>query len=94
MMMFELSCPEDIEKLNRITGSRGILFDTDLFGSPYATVDMALFSSVQEVTARPRKISEELKAKAIEMKKGGATVRQIAKTLNLSIGSVSSITRK
>ena len=46
------------------------------------------------ILGAPRKLSKEKKEKAIHLRKEGLTLRQIAKKLNLSLGSISTLLRQ
>jgi len=91
----EICSENDIDELNRIAEGTGIRFHLDLLGRPYAIVDTRARAADRSRHRHGRtcKICKATRERAIEMKRNGATVRQIARELFISTGSVSKITR-
>ena len=91
---FDLIDSNDCAELNRILNKYGIHFEHDLFNNPYVIIDFKALRSLSSAGGRPPKISDDIRNKAVKMKFEGCSVRTISKELGISIGAVSTITKK
>ena len=84
--------PCDYIELNNHLNEYGIYFEFDLFNQVYLYLDTNKLGKLTFRRGRPPKISENTRKAALQMKEDGLSVRQIAKNLSISVGSVSGIT--
>ncbi len=90
---YDLDDSAECLELNRLLNRYGVHIEHDLFDHPYILIDMKTLCSLSNIGGRPKKLSDEQRRKAIQLKSQGNTVRQISSKLGISIGSVSAITR-
>jgi hypothetical protein len=89
--IYELENPDDVSRMNKLLNQYGIHFEYNLLNQLYVIVDKRMLQRNSQATAKPRKITKETRIEVLRMRAEGATVRQIAEKLSISIGSVSNI---
>ena len=90
---YDLNSKEEVSELNSLLNTYGIHLEMDLFEHVYMIIDHNLLRQSHSQSGRPQAITPEVIEKARSLKQAGKSVRQIAKELSISIGSVSKITR-
>ena len=90
---YDLNSKEEVSELNSLLNTYGIHLEMDLFEHVYMIIDHNLLLQSHSQSGRPQAITPEVIEKARSLKQAGKSVRQIAKELSISIGSVSKITR-
>lgn len=91
--IYRIDTPEDVSRVNKRLNQYGIHLEYDLFDRPFMIIDDHGLGRMNSVDEKPHKIPDEIRKEVLRLKAEGATVRQIAKKLSISIGSVSNITK-
>jgi DNA-binding NarL/FixJ family response regulator len=92
--IYRIETPEDVSRLNKQLNQYGIHFEYDLFDRVFLIIDNYELQKIPSAEEKSRKISEKTREEVLRLKAEGATVRQIADKLSISIGSVSNITKE